>query len=490
MELCSSVVLGGLVLVLLWLFRQVRQKQDHLPPGPWALPLLGNALQMDKQAPFKTLVKWSNMYGPVMTVYLGHQRTVVLVGYKAVKEALMDQAEDFTGRAPLPFIFQATRGYGLAVSNGERWRQLRRFTLTTLRDFGMGRKRMEEWIQVESKHLIDSIHGTKAMPFDPQPFLNRTVSNVICSLVFGQRFSYEDDNFLQLLNNLSSFIRFGSSPLGQLYNVFPWLMERMPGRQHVEFAKIDVVRDFIMKKIHEHQNTVDPDNPRDYIDCFLTRLNQEKDLSSSEFHYENLVSTVLNLFVAGTETTSNTLRYALMVLIKYPNIQEHMQQEIDTVIGQRATKMEDKKSLPFTDAVVHEVQRFLDIVPFNFPHYATKNISFRGYTIPQGTVIIPLLHSVLRDQDHWATPTTFNPNHFLDQNGNFQKNPAFLAFSAGKRACVGESLARMELFLFLVSLLQRFSFSCLGGPESMNLSPEYSSFANLPCSYQLIATPR
>uniref|UniRef100_A0A6Q2XP39 Cytochrome P450, family 2, subfamily Y, polypeptide 3 n=1 Tax=Esox lucius TaxID=8010 RepID=A0A6Q2XP39_ESOLU len=463
-----SEVSTCLLLFLLW-FRQRKQSLVHLPPGPWALPLLGNAPQMDKQAPFKTFVKWSGVYGPVMTVYFGRQRTVVLVGYEAVKEALVDQAEDFIGRAPVPFLFRATKGYGLAIScNGERWRQLRRFTLTTLRDFGMG-----------------------PMPFDPQPYLSRTVSNVVCSLVFGQRFSYEDANFLYLLNIFSSMLRFGSSPWGQLYNIFPRLMECLPGQQHSLFTKVDEVREFIMKKIHEHQETMNPGNPRDYIDCFLTKLNQEKELSSSEFIYDNLVSTVLNLFLAGTETTSTTLRYAVMVLIKYPKIQEHMQQEIDTVIGrERVPQMEDKMSLPFTDAVIHEVQRFLDIVPFNIPHYATKNISFRGYTIPQGTVILPLLHSVLRDQDHRATPTTFNPDHFLEENGNFQKNPAFFAFSAGKCACVGESLAHMEIFLFLVSLLQGFSFSCPGGPESMDLSPEYSSFANLPCSYQLIATPR
>ncbi|XP_021418527.2 cytochrome P450 2F3-like [Oncorhynchus mykiss] len=491
MEMCSTVMLGGLVLVLLCLFMLRRKRHVRLPPGPRGLPLIGNLLQMDKHAPYKSFVKWSGVYGPVMTVYLGPQRAVVLVGYEAVKEALVDQADDFTGRAPIPFLVRATKGYGLVISNGERWRQLRRFTLTTLRDFGMGRKRMEEWIQEESQYLIDSLNGTKAMPFDPQPFLSRTVSNVICSLVFGQRFGYEDDKFLRLLNILTNLLRFGSTAWGQLYNIFPWLMERLPGRQHFMFSQVDELRGFVMKKIHEHQETMDPGIPRDFIDCFLTRLNQEKDVSSSEFHYGNLVSTVLNLFLAGTETTSTTIIYALVLLIKYPDIQEHVQQEIDTVIGRhRVPRVEDRKSLPFTDAVIHEVHRFLDLVPLNLPHYATKNISFRGYTIPQGTVILPMLHSVLRDKDHWATPTTFNPNHFLDMSGNFQKNPAFLAFSAGKRACVGESLARMEIFLFLVSLLQRFSFSCPGGPDSIDLSPESSSFGNMPRRYQLISTPR
>ncbi len=141
-----------------------------------------------------------------------------------------------------------------------------------------------------------------------------------------------------------------------------------------------------------------------------------------------------------------------------------MQQEIVTAIGrERSPCMEDRKSLPFTDAVLHEIQRLMDIVPMSAPHYALKDISFRGYTIPkvfwchhiniyvlrwfqiikncpiwyhfsppQDTVIIPLLHSVLKEEKQWATPWSFNPQHFLDQNGNFKKNPAFLPFSAGK----------------------------------------------------------
>lgn len=143
---------------------------------------------------------------------------------------------------------------GLVISNGDRWRQLKRFTLTTLRDFGMGRKRMEQWIQEESRHLLKSFEETKcerrehltfpphefittavthilhsrlselcdkffspaATPVDPAFFLSRAVSNVICSLVFGQRFDYEDKNFLHLLQIISRLLRFISSPWGQV----------------------------------------------------------------------------------------------------------------------------------------------------------------------------------------------------------------------------------------------------------------------------------
>lgn len=139
-------------------------------------------------------------------------------------------------------------------------------------------------------------------------------------------------------------------------------------------------------------------------------------------------------------------------------------------------------------------------------------------SLRQDTVVIPMLHSVLKEEKQWATPWTFNPEHFLDEKGSFKKNPAFMPFSAGyppapqasvshhrassmshvcffltssgKRGCVGESLARMEIFLFVVSMLQRFTFSCSGGPDSVDLTPEYSSFANLPRNYDIIATPR
>ncbi|XP_029922096.1 cytochrome P450 2F5-like [Myripristis murdjan] len=491
MDFSGTMILAGLILALLWLWSMKNRRKYPLPPGPTGLPLIGNLLQVDKHVPFKSMLKLSEKYGPVMTLHLGWQRVVVLVGYDTVKEALVDQADDFVGRGPVPFILKVTKGYGLAISNGERWRQLRRFTLTTLRDFGMGRKGMEEWIQEESQHLVTHIGTLKAAPFDPSFLLSCTASNVICCLVFGQRFSYDDEHFLRLLKIISEILEFESSPLGGMYNVFPWLMEHLPGHQHTVFSQAEEVKKFIMTKIQEHMETINPSVPRDYIDCFLTRLSQEKDIPTSEFHYDNLVSTVLVLFLAGTETTSTTLRYALSVLIKYPNIQEKMQQEIDTVIGQECRpSMEDRKSLPFTDAVIHEVQRFLDIVPLSVPHYALQDICFRGYIIPKGTVILPMLHSVLREDKQWATPWSFNPQHFLDQNGNFKKNPAFLPFSAGKRACVGESLARMELFLFLVALLQRFTFSCPGGPDSVDLSPEYSSFANLPRRHQIIATPR
>ncbi|XP_069047960.1 cytochrome P450 2F5-like isoform X2 [Lepisosteus oculatus] len=492
MGLTSCLVLVAAVLAVIgFLTRSRRNPRRRLPPGPTPLPLLGNILQMDKDAPFESFVRLSERYGPVLTVYLGGQRTVVLVGYEAVRDALLQQSDDFTGRAPFPFLQRLTRGYGLAISNGRRWEQLRGFTVNTLRDLGMGRRRLEEQILEESQHLRTALEDTQGSPCDPTFTLSRAVSNVVSRLLFGQRFDYADQRFLRMVQLLHKILRSISGSWGQLYNLFPWLLERLPGPHEEIFSGAEEVRRFVEERVREHQETLSAHGPRDFIDCFLLRMQQEQDNPSSEFHRDNLVSTVLNLLLAGTETTSTTLRYALLLLIKYPHVQERAQREIDEVVGrERPPAMEDRRSLPFTDAVVHEVQRLLDVVPMSMPQIATRDISFRGYTIPKGTVVIPLLHSVLRDSAYWPSPRAFDPGHFLDQNGGFKRNPAFLPFSAGKRSCVGEPLARMELFLFLASLLQRFSFSAPLGPDSVDIRPNLSAIANLPRPYQLIARPR
>lgn len=153
-------------------------------------------------------------------------------------------------------------------------------------------------------------------------------------------------------------------------------------------------------------------------------------------------------------------------MMYYPDIQERVQAEIESVVGSsRLPSVTDRENMPYTDAVIHEIQRMGNIIPLNVVHMANKDTMLDKYTIPKGTAILPTLNSVLHDESMWETPHTFNPQHFLDQDGKFRKREAFLPFSAGKRVCLGEQLARMELFLFFTSLLQRFSFSACAGEQ-------------------------
>ncbi|XP_044844345.1 cytochrome P450 2F3-like isoform X3 [Mauremys mutica] len=494
MELTAAtllLLLLGLACLGVCLHRKGQQKRGGLPPGPRPLPLLGNLLQLDPKDMAKSLLTLSERYGPVYTLHLGLQRVVVLCGYQAVKEALVDQAEEFSGRGDLPVVFRFTQGNGIALSNGEKWKVLRRFALQTLRNFGMGRRSLEERIQQEARCLVQELAQTQAAPFDPTFLISRAVSNVICSVVFGDRFEYQDGSFLTLVGLINQNFQLLSSPWGQLYNIFPGLMSYVPGPHNRIFENFEQLRLFVLERVKMHQESFDPNCPRDFIDCFLLKMEQENQDPLSYFHTETLVMTTHNLFFAGTETVSTTLRYGFLLLMKYPEIQAKVHAEIDQVIGRhRSPSVEDRSRMPYTDAVIHEVQRFGDVIPMGVPHAVTRDTRFRGFLLPEGTNVLPLLFSVHKDPTQFKDPATFDPAHFLDPSGGFRKQDAFMAFSTGKRVCLGEGLARMELFLFFTSTLQRFALSPLARPQDLDVSPLVSGLGNVPRPYEFRAVPR
>ncbi|XP_064408743.1 cytochrome P450 2C18-like isoform X1 [Latimeria chalumnae] len=486
-----SLVLTFLLFSLVLLFFLKKNKAVRLPPGPPALPLLGNILQLDRKAPFKTLEELSKTYGPMFMVYIGTKPVVVLCGYNIVKEALVDYGEEFSGRGEIPVATRTTKRYGLIFSNGERWKQLRRFSLMTLRNFGMGKRSIEAQIQEEAQCLVEEFRKTKELPFSPVFRISCAVANIICSIVFGDRFDYEDKNFLKLMHMINETIRLLSSGWGQLYNTFPNLMYYLPGPHNKIFENTENLNSFILERVKMHQDSFVADSCRDYIDSFLLKIQEEKNNPSSEFHLQNLVVSVNDIFSAATETTSTTLRYGLLILLRYPHIQEKIHQEIDQVIGRnRSPAIEYRMKMPYTEAVLHEIQRFLDIAPMSVPHSMIQDTQFRGYTIPKGTTVFPMLSSVLYDPEHFDSAETFNPGHFLDENGDFKKNEAFIPFSTGKRMCLGEGLARMELFLFFTTLLQNFTFKPLVDPEEIDITPELSGFTIVPRLYEFCAIKR
>ncbi|NXI47010.1 CP2C1 protein, partial [Galbula dea] len=403
--------------------------------------------------------KLNNTYGSVFTIWLGLTPVVVLCGYEAVKEALVGQSEEFGGRPRIPLLIQLSKDYGFVSNNENKWRELRRFTLTTLRDFGMGKSSMSERVQEEAQHLVDLLAKLKGDSFEPMTMFRHAVANVICSVVFGSRYSYNDTAFLDLLNAIGNYISFFLSPIAKVYNTFPSIMLRLPGPHQKVLDECEKLKEYIRERIRLHKQTLDPSCPRDYIDCFLMKAEKEKDNPENLYTHEDLVMSVFNLFGAGTVTTSNTLVFSLVMLAKHPHIQAKVQEEIDAVVGtSRAPSTEDKLRMPYTNAVIHELQRFHRTRIENFPRMTTQDVVFRGYTIPKGTAVIPVFSSVHLDPTQWENPKNIDPRHFLDENGEFRKREAFMAFSAGKRVCPGEALARIELFLFLSTLLQNFTF--------------------------------
>ncbi|XP_052028288.1 cytochrome P450 2C50-like isoform X3 [Apodemus sylvaticus] len=426
-----------LFLLLLWSQRSGRGK---LPPGPTPLPIIGNLLQIDVKDIHKSFTNLSKVYGPVYTLYLGRKPTVVLYGYEAVKEALVDHGDEFSGRGMLPVFERATKGMG--------------------------------------------------SPCEPTFILGCAPCNVISSIIFQSRFDYKDQDFLNLMEKMDEITKVLSTPWLQVCNAFPALID-YPGSHNIFLKNYASIKNYILKKIKEHEESLDVTIPRDFIDYFLIKGGQVNNCNQPlKNMLEHMAITMTDLFTAGTETLSTTLRYALLLLLKYPHVTAKVQEEIEHVIGKhRSPSMQDRSHMPYTDAMIHEVQRFINITPTGLPHEVTCDIKFRNYFIPKGTMVIASLSSVLRDNKQFHNPEMFDPGHFLDDNGNFKKSNCFMSFSAGKRMCAGEGLARMELFLFLTSILQNFNLKPLVHPNDIDITPVSRGLTVVPPAFQLCFIP-
>uniref|UniRef100_A0A3Q0S4N2 Cytochrome P450 2K1-like n=1 Tax=Amphilophus citrinellus TaxID=61819 RepID=A0A3Q0S4N2_AMPCI len=474
----STSLLGVLTVLLLIFFTFFSSFSTQKPPGPRPLPLLGNLLQLDLKRPYNTLLEFSKKYGSVFAIYLGPKKVVVLAGYKTVKEALVDYDEVFGEREKILPKW-------VLWSNGDSWKEMRRFALTNLRDFGMGKRASEDKITEECQYLVEGFKKFKGQAFDTTKPINCAVSNIICSIVYGSRFEYNDPEFTSMLNRLNRNGKILGSPAIQMDDMFPSLFKWTADRK--EFCKLtDDSRKQNLGIFNQIKETLNPQMCKGFVDAFL-----ESGITNSHFHDDNLMLTVMNLFAAGTETTSTTLRWALLFMTKYPKIQDEVQEELRRVIGDRQVQVADRKNLPFTDAVIHETQRLSSILPAGLPHKTTRDITFHGHFIKKGTTVFPLLTSVLHDPDEWERPHSFYPAHFLDKEKKFVKRDAFIPFSAGRRVCLGEGLARMELFLFFATLMQHFRFTPAPGvsEDELDLTPSVGITLS-PSPHKLCAVSR
>nr|XP_034359483.1 cytochrome P450 2J3-like isoform X2 [Arvicanthis niloticus] len=376
---------------------------------------------------------------------------------------------------------------GIISSSGETWKEQRMFTLMTLKNFGLGKKSLEQRIQEEAHHLVEAIGEEKGQPFDPHFRINKAVSNIICSITIGKRFEYEDTQFQELLKLIDETVCLEASKVLMLYNVFPSIFKYLPGPHQKVFSNWEKLKLFVSHVMESHRKDWNPAEPRDFIDAFLTETTKYPDKTTS-FNEENLICSTLDLLVNGTLTPSTALRWALLYITVNPEVQEKVHSEIDRVIGHgRQPSIDDRDSMPYTNAVIHEVLRMGNIVPLNFPREVAADSTLAEFHLPKGTMVLTNLTALHRDPKEWATPDVFNPEHFLEK-GHFKKRQSFLPFSVGKRACPGEQLARTELFIFFSALMQKFTFK---PPVNEKLSLKFRMGLNLaPVSYRICALPR
>ncbi|ULT84225.1 hypothetical protein L3Y34_013103 [Caenorhabditis briggsae] len=217
-------------------------------------------------------------------------------------------------------------------------------------------------------------------------------------------------------------------------------------------------------------------------------MQQMKQTGNPGLDMPNLCASVLDFWLAGMETTSNSLRWHLAYMMKYPEIQDNVRKEIFEVVGaSRLPSMSDKPNMPYTQSVIHEVQRHSNMIPMLGSHTNTEDIIVKGQNVPTGTVIFAQVWSILKNDSVFDESHKFNPSRYLQADGKTLNKAVLertIPFSIGKRNCVGEGLARMELFLIFSALIQKYEFV---PNDNVDLTPVWGGvLTSKPYTCQLI----
>jgi len=247
---------------------------------------------------------------------------------------------------------------GVIMSEEKVWADQRRFTLRTLRDFGFGKTGMEEMIQEEVSLFKACINKNKGEPFDFINQYNLPILNALWRVTSGERFDYDDPKLISIIERLTDMFKRLARPENVISICFPWINKIFPTflEKDKSVKTNHDIMNLMFESIKQHQETLDHNEPRDFTDKVLIEIQKTTDETSSfygEIGIENLANTLFDLFLAGSETTSTTLTWAALYMVRYQDIQQKVQKELDEVVGSDAQpSMRNRPNLPYTEVSV------------------------------------------------------------------------------------------------------------------------------------------
>ncbi|XP_041348377.1 steroid 17-alpha-hydroxylase/17,20 lyase-like [Gigantopelta aegis] len=443
------------------------RKRYHLPPGPPAIPLLGNALSFIRTPIYQKLAEWRKTYGPVMTVYLGPMRCVALNNTEVVLEALVKKQADFAGRLQTYSTKLFSDG-GKSIVLGDyhaTWRLHRKLASKALRIYSSGNHL--ELRMTESLNKVMAVLKDVKEPVDPNTYSSLVALNILCGVCFDQTFPLDDPVFKKVLALFDEFITsFGNGPLEDIIPPLRLFPTKEMRRLVQLFEEILAILDTF---IAEHKKTLSADNIRDFTDLILLAQKEAKDdeneTTMARITDEHVRQTIGDIFGAGINTTRLTLDWAMLYVASHPKVQSKMHEEVDQVLPKDGTMlMSYRNHLPYTEAVLHEVMRLSSVVPLSLPHTTICDTKIGDYDVPQGTTVLLNLWMMHHDPEKWTDVEDFKPERFLDETGAMAPKPdSWLPFSAGRRVCLGESVAKPELVLLLAGYTRQFKISLPDG---------------------------
>ncbi|XP_058765357.1 flavonoid 3'-monooxygenase-like [Vicia villosa] len=458
-----------------------------LPPGPKPWPIIGNMPHLGS-APHQSLAALAQTYGPLMHLKLGFVDAVVVASATVAEQFLKVHDANFSSRPPNAAAKNMVYNYQDLVfaPYGPRWRLLRKissvhlFSNKVMAEFQHIRE--EEAARLTSK-LASNNSDTKAVKLGQ--LLSVCTTNALARAMLGRKVFKDDnrdndpkaDDFKNMI--LESMVLGGVFNISDFIPSLEWLdLQGVQAKMKILHKKFDA---FLTNIIEEHETSNSKSEKHKDLLTTLLALRDEGDDDGNKLTNIEIKALLLNMFVAGTDTSSSTTEWAIAELIKNPKILAQVQQELDNVVGRdRSVKEEDLPNLPYLHAVIKETFRLHPSTPLSLPRIASESCEIFGYHIPKGATVLVNVWAIARDPKQWVDPLVFNPERFLpggdkcdvDIKGNdFEVIP----FGAGRRICVGMSLGLRMVQLLTATLAHSFNWELENGikPEKMNMDEAF-----------------
>jgi cytochrome P450 len=387
--------------------------------------------------------------GPIYTFREGRSLSLTLNSKETIEDALVKNSACFAGRASfyMEHITNKNAKGILGKDYSDEFKRYHKMSLSVLKEFGFGTKRlMETRILEEVEAMNTFLRNTGGKEFDPTEMARIGTFNVVKNILFAKRGEYDSEPD-EILQSISIFAENATFTI----DIAPALLERIPyfSRQ------VKLCVESMSKMFNKIEEEIEHIKENGTAECFTSSYLAKE---GSEYDHEQLIYTARDLIAAGSETTSTTLLWLMVFIANNPSIQERLQKEIDEVVPRhRLPSLDDQPKLPFVEATILEIMRIRTAVPIAIPHLTLSDSEVCGYFIPAGTKVFPNLYAAHMDPKVWKYPNVFNPDRFLDKDNNIIGRDNVILFSLGRRSCLGEMLARQEVFLFLTGWMQRFN---------------------------------
>ncbi|WOG97670.1 hypothetical protein DCAR_0417011 [Daucus carota subsp. sativus] len=480
--LTASLLAAIVTVMLKWMhasFFSTKQK----PPGPLAWPLIGNIFDLGSM-PHQSLYKLRWRYGPVIWLKLGLVNTMVIQSAKAAAELFKNHDAVFSDRKVFDALTAWNYNQGsLAMGNyGPYWRTVRKLCSMEL----LVNRRVNDSTEIREKCVdklvcwIEQIIASsqvegKSGEVELSELLFLMAFNVVGNLMLSKDLldlsSTEGREFFDAMNQVT---KWAGTP--NLADFLPFLKPFDPFRVRKNMAKgmgvaINIISSFLKERGHETMSTEKV--KKDFLDVLLEYQGDGKE-GPDKISDKNIIIIILEMFFAGSETTSSSIEWAMAELLRNPESMRKVKEELDSVIMPNKRVMEsDIDKLPYLQAVVKESLRLHPTVPLLLPRNSMEDTNFMGYHIPKNTQVFVNVWAIGRDPDTWDDPSSFKPERFIGSNIHYKgQHYELLPFGSGRRICVGMALAHRVLHLTLATLLWTFDWE-LGNsltPQTINMA--------------------